>query len=108
MVRGLIWPNFKLILALMYIIVTWNYKKDFIKNRPEDQWSCKCSPDVWAYCKYRNKFRQLGHCLKMGQGKLSVIVCITFVKLENILFHAKFHDRTTISPVAEDFGKFLP
>ena len=29
------------------------------KTKPEDQWSCKRSPDNWAYCKYKNKFRQI-------------------------------------------------
>ena len=28
---------------------------------------------------------------------------ISFVELENILLHAKFHDHTTISSVGEDF-----
>ena len=23
--------------------------------KPEDQWSCKRPPDIWAYCKYKNK-----------------------------------------------------
>ena len=71
--------------------------------KPEDQWSCKRSPDIWAYCKYKNKFRQFGHCLKMGQGQLSVIIYINFVELENILLHEKFHDHTTVSSVGEDF-----
>ena len=47
-VRGQIWPHFKLIQALMYVIITCKYEKDPIKNKrgPEDQWSCKRSP-VW-------------------------------------------------------------
>ena len=24
-----------------------------IKNKPEDQWSCKRSPDIWAKYKYK-------------------------------------------------------
>ena len=32
---GLIWPNFKLILALMYVIITCKYKKEPIKNNRE-------------------------------------------------------------------------
>ena len=32
-VRGRIWPNFKLIQALMYVIITCKYEKDPIKNR---------------------------------------------------------------------------
>ena len=24
----------------------------FRKCKPEDQWSCKRSPDIWSYCKY--------------------------------------------------------
>ena len=74
-----------------------------LKFKPEDQWSCKRSPDIWAYCKYKNKFCQCGHCLKMGQGQLSVIIYLTFVELEKILLHAKFHDHTTISSVGDDF-----
>ena len=34
-VRGLIWPNFKLIHALMYVIITCKYEKDPIKNNRE-------------------------------------------------------------------------
>ena len=33
MVRGRIWPNFKHIQALMYVIITCKYEKDPIKNR---------------------------------------------------------------------------
>ena len=32
---GWIWPNFKLIQALMYVIITCKYEKDPIKNSPE-------------------------------------------------------------------------
>ena len=31
-VRGQIWPNFKLIEALMFVIITCKYEKDPIKN----------------------------------------------------------------------------
>ena len=34
-VRGQIWPNFKLIQALMYVIITCKYEKDPIKNNRE-------------------------------------------------------------------------
>ena len=34
-VRGLIWPNFELIQALMYVIITCKYEKDPIKNNRE-------------------------------------------------------------------------
>ena len=34
-VRGLIWQNFKLIQALMYVIITCKYGKDPIKNNRE-------------------------------------------------------------------------
>ena len=34
-VRGLIWLNFKLIQALMYVIITCKYEKDPIKNNRE-------------------------------------------------------------------------
>ena len=64
-----------------------DYKKYFIN----DQWSCKRSPDIWAYYKY-----------KMGKGQLRVIIYINFVELEYIMLHAKFHDHRTISSV-EDF-----
>ena len=32
---GLIWPNYKLIQALMYVTITCEYEKDPIKNNPE-------------------------------------------------------------------------
>ena len=35
MVCGGIWPNFKLIQALMYVIITCKYEKDPIKNNRE-------------------------------------------------------------------------
>ena len=28
-------------------------------TQPEDQWSCKRSPDNWSYYMYKNKFRQI-------------------------------------------------
>ena len=34
-VRGRIWPNFKLIQALMYVIITCKYEKDSIKKNQE-------------------------------------------------------------------------
>ena len=34
-VRGRTWPNFKLIQALMYVIITCKYEKDPIKNHLE-------------------------------------------------------------------------
>ena len=34
-VRGRIWTNFKLIQALMYVIITCKYEKDSIKNNRE-------------------------------------------------------------------------
>ena len=34
-VRGRIWPNVKLIEALMYVIITCKYEKDPIKNNRE-------------------------------------------------------------------------
>ena len=34
---GLIWPNFKLIQALMYVIITCKYEKDPIKNNGEKE-----------------------------------------------------------------------
>ena len=47
-VRGRIWPNFKLIQALI-VIITCKYEKDPVKNNrePEGQWSCKRSPDYF-------------------------------------------------------------
>ena len=35
MVCGRIWPNFKLIQALMYVFITCKYEKDPIKNNRE-------------------------------------------------------------------------
>ena len=34
-VRGQIWPNFKLIQALMYVIITFKYEQDPIKSNRE-------------------------------------------------------------------------
>ena len=67
-----------------------------MKN-PEDQWSCKRSPDIWAYYKFKKKFRQI--CCKIGQGQLRVIIYINYAELEFIMPNAKFHDRRTISSV---------
>ena len=36
-VPGRIWPNFKLIQALMYVIITCKYEKDPIKNNREKE-----------------------------------------------------------------------
>ena len=36
-VHGRIWPNFKLIQALMYVIITCKYEKDPIKNKREKE-----------------------------------------------------------------------
>ena len=33
-VRGRIWPNFKLTQALMYVIITYKYEKDPIQEQP--------------------------------------------------------------------------
>ena len=71
--------------------------------KTEDQWSCKRSPDIWAYCKYKNKFRQFGHCLKMGKGQLSVIIYINFVELRPPMLHAKFQDHRTSGSGEEIF-----
>ena len=87
----------------MHILST---KENEIKVKPEDQWSCKRSPDIWAYCKYTTKFRQILRFLKMGQCQLRVIIYINFAELVYILLHAKFHDNRTISSVG-DFLKFF-
>ena len=34
-------------------------KKRKKRREPEDQWSCKRSPDIWAYYKYKTKFCQI-------------------------------------------------
>ena len=34
---GLIWPNFELIQALMYVIITCKYEKDPVKNNREKE-----------------------------------------------------------------------
>ena len=34
---GRIWPNFELIQALMYVIITYHYEKDPIKNNREKE-----------------------------------------------------------------------
>ena len=75
-------------------------------RRPEDKWSCKRSSDTLAYYKYKNKFHQIGHCLRMGQGQLRVIIYINFVELEYIMLLAKFHDHRIFSSVGRDFGSF--
>ena len=85
---------------------TIHYTSNDIKvklSRKNKKTSCKRSPDIWAYYKYENKFRQIGHCLRMGQGQLRVIVYINFVELEHIMLLAKFHDHRTRSSVGEDF-----
>ena len=88
------------------IVLVTNYADHMttgLSQKPEDQWSCKRSPDIWTSYKYKNKFRQILHCLKMGQSQLRVIIYINFVKLEYIMLHAKFHDHRISSSVEEDF-----
>ena len=75
--------------------------------KPGDQWSCKRSPDIWAYYKYKNKFRKIWHCRKIGQGQLRVIIYINFVEFRYIMLHAKFQDHKTISSIGKDFWRFL-
>ena len=57
---------------------------------------------------YKNKFCQIWHCIKMGQGQLRVIIYINFVEFEYIMPHAKFYEHRTIKSVGEDFLRFLP
>ena len=80
----------------MHVIVTCKFKKNQINSNkePEDQWPCKRSPDIWAYCKYKNNFRKR-HSRKIGQGQLKVIIYINFVELEYIMLHVKFQDHRT-------------
>ena len=89
-----------------------------MKNEPEDQWSCKRSPDIWAYCKYENQ-RTNGpvnaHLIsgltvsiktrKIGQGQPRVIIYINFAELESpvLLLRAKFQDHRTSGSGEEDF-----
>ena len=63
--------------------------------KTEDQWSCKRSPDICAYYKYKFKFGQIGHCHKLGQSQLRVIIYINILELDCILL--------TVSYVGEDF-----
>ena len=56
---------------------------------------------------YKNKFRQLSHRCKIGQGQLRVIIYINFVELEFIMLSAKSHDNRTISYVGFFFEVFL-
>ena len=58
--------------------------------------SCKRSPDMRAYFKYKTSFAKF-ESLKMDQGQLRVIIFIKFVGLDYIMLHAKFHDHRTIS-----------
>ena len=55
---SLIWPNFKLIQALMYVIITCEYEKDPIKNRREKA----ATPffKVYHYC----------YAMKTGRGRI--------------------------------------
>ena len=86
-----------LLIRLSWIEEAGNYKK-------EDQWSCKRSPNIWAYYKFKNKFRQI--CCKIGQCQLRVSIYSNYVELEFIMFHAKFHDHRTISSVGNFFEGF--
>ena len=54
---------------------------------------------------YKNKFRQIRHSIKMGQGHLRVIIYINFVEFEYIMPHAKFYEHRTIKSVGEDLFK---
>ena len=75
-------------------------------SEPEDQWSCKRSNDIWAYYKFKNKFRQIRHGFKIGQGQRRVIIYINCVEIEFIMLHVKFHsndDHKSISFVGKIF-----
>ena len=71
--------------------------------KPEDQLSCKRSPDIWSGISTMSNSDQILYCCKKGQGHTRVIIYITFVVLEYIMLHAKFQDHRTISSVGEDF-----
>ena len=74
------------------------YNTKIIDKIPEDQWSCKRSPDIWAYYKNKTSFTKFD----IGQGQLRVIIYIC-VELEFIMLHAKSHDQRTLSSVGKDF-----
>ena len=63
--------------------------------QPENQWSCKRSPDVdiWS---------------RLVLGKPRVIIHINFVELESLMLHAKFQDHRTLGTRDKDFLRFLP
>ena len=44
-----------LIVLYFYAICVNLRNQKLNKIKPEDQWSCKRSPDIWAYCKYKKK-----------------------------------------------------
>ena len=76
---------------LLYYEILWEYK-------PEDQWSCKRSPDIWTYCKYKTS--------KISQGQPRVIIFIIFEELESQMIHAKFQDHRTSGSGEEDLLRY--
>ena len=62
--------------------------------KPDDQWSCKRSPDIWATVSTKTS--------KIGRGQPRVIINIKFVELESPMLHAKFQDHRTYGS-GEDF-----
>ena len=56
-VRGRIWPNFKLMQALMYVIITCKYEKDPIKNNQE-KWKHRFS-NYNTICCHGNQWSDL-------------------------------------------------
>ena len=64
------------------------------RGKTRGQWSCKRSPDIWAYWKYKNK---------IGQSQPRVIIYINFVEFESPMLHAKFQDHKTSGSGEEDF-----
>ena len=65
------------------------------RQQPEDLCSCKRSPDIWAYWKYKNN--------TIGQSQPRVVIYINFVELESPMLHAKFQDHMTFGSGGEDF-----
>ena len=41
--------------------------------KPENQWSCKRSPDIWVWYKHNKQIDEIWPCRKIGQGHSRVI-----------------------------------
>ena len=100
---GLIWPNFKLIHALMYVIITCKYETDLIKNnreKPKHPFSnhitIRCHGNQWSDLAEFRTYPSLyacPHCLQVLKGsdkKSGENVMTSFLHYKSMGFFFRF------------------